>query len=237
MSTLSDEFPMMLEVETDQRNGMQMQNCPPVQVAFGLAPLINDKKSKLAGHDVFDDVEFVKIAIPGERSSLYFQPSSEVHHKRFPKSYAAYKQRSAGVATKEGMPIENWAPVSRSLALTMKAAHIHTVEALAAVHEGHIDKLGFNAREMRAKAQAWLKEAKDGAATIALAAEKQQLQDQLKAMEAQMAAMFNAMPQSARDQMAAAAKPVAATPDTTTTVEADVIAAARRPRAGARASA
>jgi hypothetical protein len=220
---LSDDFPMMMEKEA----GMH-EHVPPVAVAFGLYPVIDTGKSKAAGHDVYKDVEFVKIAIPGDRNSLFFQPAEPTHRQRFPQAYAAYKQREK--APTEGMPIEQWAPVSRSVALNLKAIHIHTVEALAAVHDGHVDKIGANGRELRTKAQAWLAEARDGAATQKLAADKQALQDQLSALQAQIVALQqNSIPSS---QPAAA---VMAQPDPTADVEQNVAAAARRPRRSAAA--
>lgn len=232
-----DDFPMMLEVEASHSlpNGGFVKipdGTAPVAVAFGYAPLRDPQKSAVAGHDVYTEVEFVKIAVPGDKHSFYFQPATDVHKARFPKAYAAFKER--GMKPLQGMPIEQWAPISRSLAMTLKAAHIHTVEALAEVHDGNIAKLGFNARELREKARAWLAEAKDSAATMQLAAEKKALEDQLAAMRAQIEALQAAQANpnvvaAPRPQMTVAA-PMA---DPTADVEADVVRAARRPRARA----
>jgi len=168
---ISDDFPMTLELEAglDPRG-----NVGPVAVAFGLYPMRNDEKSRAAGHDVFDEIEHVKIAVPGDKSSLFFQPSTEKHRQRFPQAYAAFKNRAQTPV--EGTPIENWAAINRAVALTLRSAHIATIEAFAAVHEGNIDKLGVsNARELQAKAKAHLAQQVDGAATLKLAAEKQEL--------------------------------------------------------------
>jgi hypothetical protein len=222
MTMLSDDFPMTMEREAGMR-----EDVPPVAVAFGLYPAVDSAKSKAAGHDVYKDVEFVKIAIPGDRNSLFFQPAEDSHRRRFPQAYAAYKAREKRDGI-EGMPIEQWAPVSRSVALNLKAMHVHTVEALAAVHEGYIDKIGTNGRELREKAKAWLADAKSGAAAQQLAAEKQGLQDQLAALQAQIVAL-----QQNSGKPAQAPAPVAPVVDTTATVEQDVAAAARRPRRSA----
>ena len=227
-AALSDDFPMLMEIEVDQNTSATMQNCPPVTVAFGLYPLLDKKATKAAGHDVYKDAEFVKIAIPGDRNSLYFQPADDRQRKRFPKAYDAFKRR--GTHPVEGMPIEQWAVISRSVAMTLRAAHIQTVESLAAVHDGHIDKLGFNARELRGKAQAWLAQAKDGAATMALAEEKKALQDQLDAMRAQIAALNTRVGPQDQIDLSKPVKPPVAGPSEAD-VEADVVAAARRPRA------
>lgn len=229
----NDDFPMMMEIEVDLNTGMERPKCPPVAVAFGYHPRKDDGASVKAGHDVYKDVEYVKIALPGDKTTLYFQPALDEHRRRFPKACQAFKNRA--LKPVEGMPIDQWPVVSRSLALTMKACHIHTVEALAAVHDGHVDKLGFNAREMREKAKAWLAQAKEGAASQALVAEKQALENRLKGMEAQMASLISRLSPQERARLEAEAKavPVNDAPATGDDVEQDVAAAARRPRARA----
>jgi hypothetical protein len=216
----SDEFPLIMEREFGMAD-----NVAPVAVAFGFYPMLDGGATKRAGHEVYKDVEHVKVVVPGDRHSLFFQPASDVYRKRFPKAYEAFKKRDTKPL--EGLPIEQWAAVSRSLALTLRACNIHTVEALAAVHDTHVDKLGFNARELREKAKAWLASAKDSASTLALAEEKKALQDQLAAMQAQILALTNGVGAAARGDKPAPSSATVAHDD----VQADVVAAARRPRA------
>lgn len=220
MNFMSDEFPMTLEVEAGTP-----PNTPPVSVSFGPWPVKDRAKSADAGHDVFVDVVHVRIAIPGERSSLFFQPATDAHKKRFPKAWASYEQRSK-TGAREGLPIEQWAPISRGMALTLRSMNIDTVEMLAAVHDGHIGAVP-NGAEMRAKAQAFLAQAADSASTLKLAAEKKALEDRLAAMEAQMRDMAARVPASVVKEV------MAAKTEQPDTIEQDVVAAARRPRARA----
>jgi hypothetical protein len=193
-------------------------------VAFGLYPVLDGKKTQEAGYDIYKDVEFVKIAVPGDRNSLYFQPAEKSHKARFPKAYAAFKERAS--QPNEGMPIEQWAAINRSLAINLKTLHIHTVEALAAVHDGHVDRIGSNGRQLREKAIAWLADAKEGAATQKLATEKQALQDQIQALQAQMLELQNQLGKPQPQTQPTVSGHI----DPTSSVEADVAAAARRPR-------
>jgi hypothetical protein len=188
MNLFDDGFPLAPEREA----GLP-ESYPQVLVAFGLAQVVNKDKSDAAGHEVFDDREFVKIVVPGDKNSLYFQPATDSHKRRFPKSYEAFTKREKGEAT-VGMPIVQWAPISRGVALTLYAAHIHTVEALAEVNDTYIDRLSIaNARELREKARAWLKQAADSAAVHQAAVREKKLQDQIAAMQAQMNAMQEQM--------------------------------------------
>jgi hypothetical protein len=180
---MDDEFPMILEREA----GMS-DNVPQVGVAFGNHFEQNGPKSTKAGHAVFDEVVFVKIAIPGDRNSLYFQPAQDSHKHRFPRAWEAYLKRADG-GKMEGFPIEQWAAVSRAVAMTLKAAHIHTVEALAEVHDGHVDRIGIDGRGLRAKALAFITQARDNAAIHAAAERETALQAQLAAMAEQIKAL------------------------------------------------
>lgn len=179
MITMDDEFPMMPEREFGQP-----EHVPQVMVGFGMVPE-QSKKTSEAGYPVFRDVEFCKIVIPGDKNFLHFQPATDEKRKKYPMAYAAFLAREKKPAL-EGMPIEQWPQLTKGAALTLKAANIPTVEALAAVHDGNIDKIGQQGREWRAKAQAFLALAKDTAAGQKLAAENQSLKDQIKDMQRQI---------------------------------------------------
>jgi hypothetical protein len=179
----NDEFPLTMEAEKDQRTG---QEHPPIAVGFGPWHVQDDEASAQAGHAVYRDQVFVKIVIPGDRNTMHFQPATDVHKKRFPKAWANYLAIADGTMAEPGLPIGEWPAITRSAALTLRAAHIHTVEALAAVHDGLVDRVGIDGRTLRAKAQAYLAAATSSAETMRLAAEKKELQDQIAAMRRQI---------------------------------------------------
>ncbi len=220
----TDDFPMKLETE----NGLNPHQYPPVSVGFGLSAVLDHLKTEKAGHPVYRDVEFVKIAIPGDRSSLFFQPATDQHKKRFPQAYKDFKSRDASTP-REGMPVEQWAVINKSTALNLKAINIHTVEDLAAVHDGHIEKLGAGGRGLREQAIAFLKQAIDSAAITKVASEKEDMRKQIQALQNQIAALQagHVAPKGAQP-----APTITPAGDPTDDVEATVIAAARRPRKG-----
>lgn len=181
MSYLSaDDFPMTMEVEAGMPAG-----CPAVGVSFGLFPLRDQVKSDTEGYEVFVDVVHVRIAVPGETRQVFFQPASETHKKRFPQAWKAFQDRDH--TPLEGLPIEQWAAVTRGVALTLKSLNIPTVEAMSQVHDGNIDKVP-NGRELKAKAVAFLAQAHNGASVMKDAKEKQELRDQIASLQAQITA-------------------------------------------------
>jgi hypothetical protein len=176
-----------------------------VAVGFALMPVEDKTETRKRGRPYYKDVEFVKIVTPGDKNAVYLQPASDKHRQRFPKAYSAFK--SGQVVAVDGTPLEHWPIVTRSQALNFRAYGVHTVEALATLHDGNLENFGREARELREKARGYLKQAEDTAAVQKLAAEKQDIADQLAAVQAQMAAMqarFEAAMAAKAEQPAAA---------------------------------
>lgn len=192
---MTDDIPLILEREAGLAD-----HFPQVAVGFGFMPMQDHKKSQTAGHPVFKDVEFCKIVVPGDKQSVYCQPAKDEDRHRFPKAYAAFKNRES--TPLEGLPIEQWPQVTRAMSMTLKAMHVHTVEALAEVNDANLGNLGQFGRDLRAKAQAYVKQAGDSAALNKMAEEKRALEEQLKTMQQQLNDLASRVP----------AAPVAAAP-------------------------
>ena len=174
-----DDIPMIMELEAGLPS-----HATPVAVGFGLHPKKDSKASEAAGRPIFKEVEYVRIVTPGERNTVFCQPATEQHKRRFPKAYAAFKAGSA--VAEQGTPLEQWPQMTRGQVLSFRAIGIHTVEALAAVHDGNIEALGHGGRELREKAIAYIRQAEDTAAVQKLAAEKQAMADQMALLQAQI---------------------------------------------------
>lgn len=175
-----DDFVMMLEREANTP-----PDTPMVGVAFGLYPVQNEQKSAEAGRPIYEEKEFVRIVVPGDRNSIVFQPATDEHRRRFPRAYEAFKNRTQ--IANDGTPLEHWPPLNRGLCMTLKAAHIHTVEALAQVSDANLQSLGMGMRELRDQARAYIQSAKDVAAIHKLAAENQRLREQMAEQQRQIA--------------------------------------------------
>lgn len=176
----------------DEEVPMMMEN--DVAVGFAYVPKPDKTGTAKAGYPVFKDMEYVHIKVPGDEKADYFQPATDEHKARFPNAYAAFKSSTAEHKAISGMPIEQWAQVTRAQAMTFKAASIPTVEALAAVHDGNIGKLGHGGREWRAKAQAFLAQAKEGAKDMALVAENNKLREMIEGLQQQINALGGSKP-------------------------------------------
>jgi hypothetical protein len=72
---MNDDFAMMMETEISTNPAAQPST--PVAVGFGIYYQLDEPATAKAGHEVYRDVEFVKIVMPGDKLSLVFQPAAD----------------------------------------------------------------------------------------------------------------------------------------------------------------
>lgn len=161
-------------------------------VNFSMEPVIQGAESEKAGRPIYKDTPMVHIRFPGDRTREIFTRAKPEHMQRFPRQWAQFQQKVEQVQV--GTPLEQWGPISRSHAMTLKGANIHTVENLAAVPDSALHSIGHGARELRAKAIAWLKTSQDGAESLRLAAENQALRDDISILKEQVAELAKRKP-------------------------------------------
>jgi len=154
-------------------------------------------KSRQEGRPIFEDREFVRIIIPGDRRSMAVEPVGEAHKARWPREYEAF--RAGREAPVEGTPLSEWPVSLMSPARVQELAwfNLRTVEQLAAVNDAQLQNLGMGSRELRERARTWLEVAEKGAGPIErlisrneeLARETERLTRELKAANAEVLAL------------------------------------------------
>ena len=163
----------------------------------------NMLKTNTEGRPMFDEVDYVEIRIAGDKNNIVNRKVTQEDRDRWPVQYAAFNAGEAETVT--GTPIEEWPQLSRTMAATCKALHIMNVEALAALSDDGIQRLGMGARDLVEKAKAYLAFAKDQALPQRQAAEILKQKEVMISMQqqidelAQLAKAFGSMQQ----QMAA----------------------------------
>lgn len=170
----------------------------PIIPAFYTEPVEQTFKSKEAGRPIFEDREFVKMIIPGNRGSVAVQPVDDTVKERWPKEYAAFK---AGEEIKhEGTLLAQWPPISRSQVEEFKFFNVHTVEHLAALNDTQIQTMGMGVRDLRKSAIVFLDAAKNGTGPLMkLVAENTRQADKIAAQDqtiADLAARLDAVEKS-----------------------------------------
>src|SRR5690606_17680146 len=109
------------------------------------------------------------------------------HRQRWPQIYEQFKR---GIEQRmEGTPLDEWSKLTASKIAELKALNIHTVEALAAIADGNIQRLGMGGRELVKSAQKWLEISKDNAKVDQIIAENNRLNDELEMLKQQIREM------------------------------------------------
>lgn len=147
-------------------------------------------KSHEAGRPIFEDVAYITIDFPGDKTKRVDRPV-KLHGddcgpsdpERFPRQWMLFQNQQD--QTTVGTPITEWPPLTKAQAMELKAIKIHSVEALAEMPDTACTWLG--ARELRKKAQDWLALAKDHEGESRLQAALDQRDAQIAAMQQQMA--------------------------------------------------
>lgn len=153
----------------------------------------NNFLSESLGRPVFDEAIYAEVISPGSRDSApvfelvrVFAP--EMNHP-LPMYGMKYEELKGYVADFEktedhdgslaGTPLSQWAEIPRTLAATLKANNIFTVEALSSLPDTRLTAVGPDGRTWREKAKAYVENSKSAAYATSLAAELQRTKDDL----------------------------------------------------------
>src|SRR5215469_4159702 len=73
-------------------------------VQFYRRAVQNKFKSDQQGRPIFDEIDYVKIIVPGDKNTVIDSPASEEHKFRFEKQWDRYKRGQEQAS--EGTPLE-----------------------------------------------------------------------------------------------------------------------------------
>lgn len=143
--------------------------------------------SKQEGRPIFEDREFVRIVIAGDRNSEVYREATEYDKERFHEPYSRFKRGMEGRDQIPGTPLKQWPLMKPSQIRELEGIKIFTVEHLAALSDGQKQQLGMGAHELVAQAKAYLDAAKDSSAAAFYAAENESLKADIETLKRQFA--------------------------------------------------
>ena len=92
-------------------------------------PVLNPAKSDEKGRQIFDNKVYVCIHPPGERLNIVDREASDLERRRFPMQWEAFRKNKQ--QQPEGTPIELLYPGQPTIAATLRASGVQTVEQCA----------------------------------------------------------------------------------------------------------
>lgn len=135
-------------------------------------------RSEQEGRPIYEEREFVKILIPGDRLNAVVEPVSAAHKDRWPEAYKAFR---AGLEMPvEGTPLKEWPQVNSSQVKELAHFNIHTLEHLAGLNDIQLQHMMMGGRTLREQARKTLEVAAAGTAPLArLVTENMNLKDEV----------------------------------------------------------
>lgn len=172
------------------------KDTPPL-ILFFKEEAVKDERASRDGPPVFYPTHQVRVVVAGSKSNE--GPIYELARKlsdgtwkqdrqacqRFGRPYEDWKAGRASSDT--GTPLEQWPLMDVAMVATLKASHVYTVQQLATLSDSALDtSIRRGGREWRAKAQAWLDEARTAAGDVEARAENARLREELDGLKKQV---------------------------------------------------
>ena len=156
---------------------------------FYVKPVKQNFASEEAGRPIFADVVYVKIMTPSDQLTQIDTIAREDHKARFPRQWAYFQNKQAGMQQVVGTPVGEWPQLTASAAEELRALKFFTVELIANANDSQLQKIGMIAgmspHSLRDKARAFLNLANDSAEEAKREAELQALRDENEKIKAE----------------------------------------------------
>jgi hypothetical protein len=164
--------------------GFENQSDDRLYVVFNMQPLQDDVATAKEGRPIFRDVEFIKIAAPGQKLEVTHRPVREKDKKRFSRRYREW-QENKRQDTITGTPLAEWPGVTRSQVEELAFYNVRSVEQLASMSDGNAQNFA-GIQALKAKAKTYLEKAKGDAQASALSAALSERDNQIEALRRQL---------------------------------------------------
>jgi len=152
-------------------------------VNFYIRADLNSFKSAQEGRPIFDEVDYIRIIIPGDKNSILDTQVTEEHKHRFENQYQRFKKNQEQAVS--GTPLEVWPQMTVGQVAELKAMNVHTVEQLADMPDQLAQKIMGN-HGLRAKAKLFLDAAAGEAGNTKMVAELEKRDNEIKLLRDQM---------------------------------------------------
>ena len=165
-------------------------------VRFYSRAVQNNFETSKQGRPIFQDVDYIEITTPGNQLNIIDTPVREQHKMRFPLQWAAYQNAHSGDQREIGTPLKQWPLLTLAQAEELRGIKFFTVEGIANASDLQINNIGMIGgmapQALRERAKAYLQAAAGTANVEHQATENAKLQEQLKALQDQVAALLAA---------------------------------------------
>jgi len=129
---------------------------------FYMGVVRNEARSVEQGRPIFDDVECVRIMVPGDRNNVVDRPATQQDKHRFAKQYDMFRQGIKEEDQITGTRLTDWPFLTRAQCEELKYLGLRTVEHLAEARDDVCSKVA-GLVTLKQNAKVWLAKAQNSA--------------------------------------------------------------------------
>jgi hypothetical protein len=160
-----------------------------LHIEFTRKPTMNVTLSKEQGRAVFEEEDFIRIHVPGDKLTVIERPVDEIDARRFADRYAKWKAGQGEAVT--GTPINALPGMTQAKVEEYRYFKVLTVEQLAEAQDGLGAKF-MSFHEDKRRAKAFLEVARGNAPLEKMQDELRERDVAIEEMKAQIAALQKA---------------------------------------------
>lgn len=154
---------------------------------FFMNPIRNNFESERQGREVWEEVPYVEMFVPGDKNATPVERVKPMHKERWPRQWEAFEKSVE--APEDGTPLAEWAAMSRAQVIELSSHHVRTVEQLANLSDTQLAKVvPMGGHALRQRAQAWLSQSEQGAPLAEANQKIEALRGQVEVLMSQLAA-------------------------------------------------
>ena len=137
---------------------------------------------------------FVRIMVPGDKTSIFETAVQEAHKQRFPRQWMAWQIAEGLIGGEEDIPgwkIAEWDEIDAEMARDLLYQRFQTVEQLAGASDRQVQGMGIGGVSLRERARVALRN-RMGAETKAALDKEREEKEELKARLSKLEALLEA---------------------------------------------
>jgi hypothetical protein len=159
-------------------------------VQFYRKPVLNAAKSTEAGRAIYEERDFIKIMVPGDKLNIIDRQVNELDAARFAARYEKWKLGQGNAV--EGTPLSSMPKMTPTKVEEYRYFGIHTVEQLAQAND-NVGKNFFSFNEDKRAAKAFVELAKGNAPLEKMNEELKSRDSKIEELQAQIEAITKMM--------------------------------------------
>lgn len=166
-------------------------------IQFYRTPRLHPGKSREAGRAIYEEIDCIKIMVPGDKLSVIDRPVDEIDRRRFADKYQKWLAGAGNVV--EGSPLSSLPKMTPTKVEEYKYFGIHTVEQLAEAND-NVGAKFFGFQEDKRSAKAFIELAKGNAPIEKMNEELKSRDAKIEELQAQIEAITKMMGTKAKKQ-------------------------------------